>query len=97
MQDMNYEQQQPLPKAIGAFLPNFEERFKLTLPETLFGLDWKNLTKTCCPVCGCKLNFSRNKDMYICRSFTHRKKFVIKKTELERIVKSYDPASRPRA
>ena len=79
---------------IGDFLQDFKRRFKLTLPETLFGLDWKNLTKTCCPVCGCKLNYSFNKDMYICRSVRHRRKFVIKKPDLERIVKSYEPGSR---
>src|SRR6266446_3342284 len=73
-------------KTIDAYLQDFEKRFKLTLPETLFGLDWNNLTKTCCPVCGCKLHFSRTKDMFICRSFSHRRKFVIKRLELERIV-----------
>jgi hypothetical protein len=71
---------------IGNYLQDFEKRFKLTLPETLFGLDWKNLTKTCCPVCGCKLRYSMNKDLFICRSLTHRRKFVIKRLELERIV-----------
>jgi hypothetical protein len=33
------------------------------------------------------------KDLFICRSVTHRRQFVIKRPELERIAKSYEPAS----
>jgi hypothetical protein len=93
---LHESQQYDLPKTIGGFLPDFEKRFKLLPNETLFGLDWKNLTKTSCPVCGCKLHYSRNKNLYICRSITHRRKFVIKRPDLERIVKSYEPGSNSR-
>src|ERR1700687_4163477 len=42
-------------KSIDSYLKDFEKRFKLTLNETLFGPNWANLKKICCPICGNKL------------------------------------------
>jgi hypothetical protein len=76
-------------KALSAFLSAdaFKARFKLTLPQNLFGYDWKLMARGCCPICACRLYEMRKRpDTLICRSRKHKRSFVIGRAKLSHIV-----------
>lgn len=71
-------------KGLQEFL---QKTFKVSYAETLFPLEWSNLTQQRCPICSLKLKCTQ-KGLYICSSKKH-KTFVIKKAKYDEVVDKY--------
>lgn len=77
---------------VSDYLASILERLKVQYPDTLFPPDWKALTQTRCPLCGCKLYQLRNTN-WLCKSVKHKRRFVIKDNLFKEIVENFTKVS----